>query len=159
MYTLWNCHHNKSRYDLSPYRVNTVLFPIFPMPYIISHDLFYNWKIVLSRLTPLATPKPYSPLATTNLFSYILFSILLFFVVLHIPLISEIIWYIFFSVWLISLSIIPSGSSMFSKMARFHYFYRWVISCYEYYTHTHTHTHFIHSSVTLRFIACLCYCK
>ena len=47
---------------------------------------------------PLATPKPYSPLATTNLFSYILFSILLFFVVLHIPLISEIIWYIFFSV-------------------------------------------------------------
>ena len=158
MYTSWNCHHNKSRYHLLPYKVNTVLLPIFPMLYITSHDLFYSWKIVLSPLIPLATPKPYSPLATTNLFSYKLFRILLFFFLIHSPYKWN--HLVCFFLWLISLSIIPSRVFHVLKNDKISFFlYMSNIPLWVLHTHTHTHTHFIHSSVTLRFITYLCYCK
>ena len=63
--------------------------------------------------SPIPTP---SPLVTTTLFSVstylVLFDLVCSFIlfVLHIPHMSEIIWYLSFSIWLISLSIIPSRS-------------------------------------------------
>ena len=38
---LWNDHHGKSSYHLSPYKVITMLLTLFPMLYIISSWLSY----------------------------------------------------------------------------------------------------------------------
>ena len=41
LYTLWNDHHGKSSYHLSPYRVIIILLTLFLMLYIISSCLSY----------------------------------------------------------------------------------------------------------------------
>ena len=49
-------------------------------------------------------------------------SALFVYFVLSIPHVREIIWYLFFSVYLISLSIYPQDPSMLPQMDRFHSF-------------------------------------
>ena len=101
---------------------------------------------LLTALTVSLALPPSSPLApSSSLYLWVCFSFAMFvhlrflcwfffffrFCILHI---SEIIQYLSFSLWLISLSIIPS---MLLQMSRFHTFYGWVIF---YWTYTHTPT-------------------
>lgn len=47
LYTLQSDHHSKCTNHLSPYIAITVLLIQFPVLYITSHNLFYNWNFML----------------------------------------------------------------------------------------------------------------
>ena len=83
------------------------------MLYFTSLWLFRIYELVLLDLFISFTQLPFSLLATISLFS-VSMSLLLFYLfvyfVLLIAHVCEIIWYLSFSVWFISLSIIPSRS-------------------------------------------------
>ena len=104
---------------------NTVLLTSHhDVHYIPMAYLFYNWNFV-----------PFDPLLHPFLQSLIpclcnhksLFCIYKFGIFKKIPHINEITWYLSFSVWLISLSIMPSRSIHIFTMARFPSSYGWVI--------------------------------
>ena len=96
------------------------LFFFFFLNYIPMTYLFYNWRFIpFTFLIHFSHPLP---LATTNLFSISVSLFFLCFVCLYIPHISEIIQCLFSSVWLISLSIMPSMSSILSQVIRIHSF-------------------------------------
>ena len=95
--------------------------------FILMTHLFCNWKFVSPNFHSPNSPTPPhpSPLASTNLF-YISMSLLCFVMFLcSFARICEIIQYLCFSVWFISLSVIPSRSIHVN--ARFHYFH-WLSS-------------------------------
>ena len=60
----------------------------------------------------------------------------------YIPHVSEIVQYLFFSAWIISLSLIPSKSIHVVTDGRFHPFYGWVIFSFYIY-----HIFFIHTAI------------
>ena len=92
----------------------------FFLNYIPMTHLFYNWRFIpFTYLTHFAHPLL---LATTNLFSVSVSLFFLCFVCLDIPHISEIIQCLSSSVWLISLSIMPSMSSILSQVIKIHSF-------------------------------------
>ena len=77
------------------------------MYYIRMSHLFYNWKFIPSHLPHPSHPLPSLPTSgTTNLF-FVSMNPCEFFLVHHI---NETIWYLSFSIWLISPSIMPSRS-------------------------------------------------
>ena len=91
-----------------------------------SYMFFVQSLPLLSTITPL--PNPLFPLAAVSLFSVpvylVLFCSLVYFV--HwIPLISEIIWYLSFTNWLISLIIIVSSSLHDVAKGRNSFFFLW----------------------------------
>ena len=115
------CHENFF-YSLSSFQIcSTVLLTIVIMWYITSQWRIYfitgslnHW--LPSPVSPTLHPLP---LATTSLFSVSMsvafflvslfsFDLFAFFFFLKNPRISEIIWYLYFSAWFISLSIMPS---------------------------------------------------
>ena len=106
-------------YNIIDYRHHAVHY--IPMTY-----LFYNWKLVcfdpLCQFHPLPIPLPLWQTPFCSLYLWFLFCFVCSFVVF---LDSTYKWNLFFSVWLISLSLIPSRS-MLLQMARFH-FTGWVI--------------------------------
>ena len=113
---LWNDHHDKLGYHLSPYNVITIFLTYSLHCTIHPCDLFYSWKFV--PLNPLHLFHPsLHPLPSGNhqflLCIYESISVLLclficfVFEILHV---NEIVWYLSFSVWLISLGVIPSRS-------------------------------------------------
>ena len=146
LHTLWNDHHGKFSNHLSPYKVITVLLTIFLMLcYIPVAYFFCGCRFVpLNPLHLFHSPPSPSPLATTCIYEsvFILFCLLVCFV-FQIPWISE--YGICFSpVWLISLSIIPSGSihAVASGKISFFSYDRVIFHC----VHMH-HIFFIPSSI------------
>ena len=117
---------------------NTILLIIATMVFITSPWLLYFITRSLYLLTPFThfthLPLPTS-LETTILLSVWIgfwWSFCLF--AFKIPHIHEIIQYLSFSVWIVSLSIIPSGPFILPQMVRFHPFYEWIIfHCIYYY--------------------------
>ena len=129
LYTLQNNHHNKYSYHPSPYKVTicflvmrtfkiyslgnfqtctTILLTIVTKLYITSPWLIYFITESLSLLTPFyyfPTFSVPSPIEITILPSVSMSFVL--FVHLLIVRLSKIIWYLSFSIWLISLSIMP----------------------------------------------------
>ena len=110
-YRLWNNHHGKSSNQLSPSKLWQCYWPCFlcctlyPMTYLFCTGDWY-FLILFTYFVPTARPHPaylfFS--VSMNLFSFCL-------CVFKISHICEIMWYLSFSVWLISLSIILSGST------------------------------------------------
>ena len=117
-YTFQNGHHDKSSCHHTKILQNYWLYS--------PHCIFHNWLIyfvteslyLLGSLTYFSPPLTPFPLATTCFFSVSItlflfgyvFLIFLFVLFFKIPHISEIMHYLCFSVWLISLYIIPSRS-------------------------------------------------
>ena len=138
LYILWNGHHN-SNYHLSPYNIIKILLTIIPMLYITSLWLMYFIIGSLYLLLPFTYfVCPHSPslwqLPVCSLYLWVCFCFVLFVLFFKIPQKSEIIWYLSFSVWLISLSIIPFRSIVFLQMVRFHSFF--CLSNILFYTYT-----------------------
>ena len=122
----------------------TWLLIIVAMLHSISPWIIYFRVGTLYFLTPFTH---FSHPASDNHQSVLYISI---FVVYFLdPTQREIIRYLSFSVWLISLSIMPSRSmpSMFSQITRFPFLW---LNNIPLYTHTHTHTHrHTHSTISL----------
>ena len=111
---------------------------------------------------PYLTPPPsFSPLITSNFFSvslclfYFIFSSLLYILVLHVSV------DLLFSVWFISLSIIPSKSTQVMENGKFSFFL--TLSSILFYTHIYTHmSHLLYPFIcwwTLRLLSYLSYCN
>ena len=102
-------------------------------------DLLYNWKWVLPNLLYLFLPSPHPPplwqLPVCSLYLTVRF--VLTCLLVQIPLISKITWYLSFSFWLISLSIIPSKWSMLLQMASSHFLWLSNPLCVCIYTHVY----------------------
>ena len=124
LYTLWNDHHNKSSYHLSPYKVIIILSVVFPI--LHPCDFVYFETRSLYFLIPLTIcfthPPISSTLATTVCslylevcFCFFMFVHLLFFFISHI---REIIWHLSFC-GLFLLSIILSRPFHFIIIAGF----------------------------------------
>ena len=104
---------------------NTILLTVVTMPYITSPRLICLITGSLYLLTTF-THFSHSPTPTSGnhqsipcIYESSFFKILL---------ISEVIWYLSFSVWLISLSIMPSGSIRVAANGRIcFFFYGWII--------------------------------
>ena len=96
--------------------------------------LFCSWEFVPINFSHLFHSSPYTPfLAITcllsvsmNLFLFCYVSSFDFFF-FYIPCISKIIWYLCFSVWFISLNIIPSRSMHVVTKGKISLFYGWVM--------------------------------
>ena len=82
----------------------------------IQYSVLITKSLVTRHLTPFnhfVLPQPLSSLVNITLFSvsalcFYLIIYLFIYLLICVPHMSEIIWYLFFSVWLISLSIVPS---------------------------------------------------
>ena len=112
--------------------------------------LFCCWKFVSQPLSPVSPP-PTSPLATTCLFSVTttLFVMLLQLFCFQIPHISELLQYLSFSVWFISLSMIHSKSIhvVINGKISFLWLSNIPVLCVCVCVCTHTYIFFIHSSL------------
>ena len=119
--TLQNKHpHRKSSCHLSPYKVTTILLTILYSPcctfhpcdwliYFVTGSLYL--LIFLTYFTHPLTPLPSdSHLFVLCICESLSVLLCLFVLLFQIPHISEIMWYLPFSVWLTSLNIIPSRS-------------------------------------------------
>ena len=93
-------------------------FNFYPSPYSGSPLPIFLSLPATSHLFP--SDSPYSVLCMYGLFlfgcSFILFLFVFFFCIPHM---KEIIWYLYFSVWPLSLNIIPSRSIHIVTLARF----------------------------------------
>ena len=95
--------------------------------------LFCSWEFVPINFSHLFHSSPYtlswqSPICCLYLwicFCFVMLVHLIFFFL--IPCISKIIWYLCFSVWFISLSIIPSRSMHVVTNGKISLFYGWVM--------------------------------
>ena len=89
---------------------------------LYSHEWFYNWRLYL-----VAHPNPplwQLPICFLYIWAWFyLFACFFFF---YMPHISEIIWYLSFSVWLILVSIMPSGSIYFITNCKI-LFFGWLV--------------------------------
>ena len=128
LYALWNGHPNTSSNHMPPYKINTILFTIFLMLYIISSWCIYFitgslYFFHLFHPFPLGQPPGY--------FLYLWVCFWGFFVYF---LDSTYYWnhVVFVFLWLISLSMITSGSVHVVTMTRFHSscWIVWVCSIY-----------------------------
>ena len=114
-YTLPNDHDSNSSYNLPPYNVIIILLTIFAMLYIIMSYLFYNWMFLPVNLSHLLYSSfPPLPSDSTSFFLciWVCFCFIMF-AHLFVFLESTYKWNhtVFFFLWLISLSIIPSRST------------------------------------------------
>ena len=112
LHTLWSVHHDKSSSHLSPCKVITVILTTFLMLCIITVylcDVYYITgcvDLLISFSCFLSPTQSPLPLGNDPFFSVFV----LFYSFFLIPHISEMMWYLSFCVWLISLSIILSRS-------------------------------------------------
>ena len=122
------------------FKYTTVLLTIFTKLYITSRDLPDNWTFVpFGHLHPfrisLFTIHPHhlwQP-AICSLYHWVMFvHVCLFFL---IPRGIEIIWYLSLSVWLISLSIMPSSSKSIHGFLNFCYMIISICSYFSFYTY------------------------
>ena len=123
--------HSTGNFQTCPTKPSTIITILRAAPMIYS---FHKCKNVppnpLPSFCPLPTPYPLQA-ALISLDAWV-FGVLFTCFVFYIPYISKTIWYLFFSVWLISLSIIPSFSIMPSvllcccKLQDFILFHVWV---------------------------------
>ena len=154
LHTLWNDHHGKASNCLSSHKIVTILLTILLMLYITSLWLIYFITGSL-YLFHIFCPPHFSPLwqpPFCSLYLWVCFNFVLFCFLdstyTRDPMEFS------FSVWLISLNIIPSKSihvaandkiSFFYDRAIFHcvcvYIHIYVCVNICIYTHTHTHTH------------------
>ena len=117
---------------LSLYKVITVLLTIFPRLFITSSWLINSIAGSLYLLISFTyfVPQPPTAPATTCLFS-IPISVLFFCFAFQVPHINEIIWYLYFSD-IFQLAYHCLSSSVLLQMARFHYFYGWIMTHFVY---------------------------
>ena len=125
-------------YSLSSFWIyKTVLLMIVTMLYNISPErlcLVIESFYILAIFTQLSAPTPY-------LWQPLICSMFLWIHFFYIPQISELIWCLFFFVWLISHNIISSRFIRVVTNGRISFFFNgWIISHYR----THTHTHFLY---------------
>ena len=119
LYNLESDHPDKCSTQLTPY----------PMLYFISPWLFCNFQFVLLNPFPLFThspnPLPYGnhPMFSVSL-SLFLFCLFIFF---RFFILSEIMWYMSFSVWLSSFSLVPCRSIHVVANGKISFFYGWFI--------------------------------
>ena len=138
------CHHTKILHNYWLYSHTVHFIPV-------TH-LFCNWKFVPLNLTHLLLSSPHP--SSKHLFVLCIYNsffvLLCLFIcsVFYIPHICEIIQYLSFSVWLISLSIISSRSIHVVEVARLHSLL-WLsnIPLYIYIWHIFFIHSFIHSPI------------
>ena len=105
-------HPGKSCTHLTPNIVITIFFTIFRMLFFTSLWLFCNYQLYFLSPSPFS-PVPLIPLPSVNCQNILWFSVFLlrlFILFFKIPHMSEIMWYLSFSVWPVSLSKIPCRS-------------------------------------------------
>ena len=106
--------HNESGTHQAPPIVTTLWWTLFPMLYFTFPWLFWDSQFVLlNPFTFFTQPCNQPPLWQPSVCSLYLWTVFLLLVHLFnslTPHTREIMWYLFFSVWFISLSIIPSRS-------------------------------------------------
>ena len=128
LYTLQSDHHNISSYHLSQYKGNSLYYVPYAVDDIPITYIFYIWKSVLLTPFPILplTSNP-SSLETTNLIS-VYVRLLLFFIFIFLDFnISKITGICFSLYGLFHLNEYPIHPHILLEMARFHYFYGWVV--------------------------------
>ena len=138
-------------YSHSDFQIyNRVLLTIFTKLYITSRDLPDNWTFVPfghlhpPSYLPLHHPPPHHLWQPPmwSLYHWVMFvHVCLFFL---IPCGIEIIWYLSLSVWLISLSIMPSSSKSVHGFLNFCYMIISICSYFSFYTYIALFLTFLH---------------
>ena len=149
-HTLQNDQHNTSRYIVSVQRYYITIDYIFHVLHLISlthmfcHCKFVNFPHLFHSFLALPSGNQSPVFLFICVFFFFFFFSVWWFVcfIFKIPHISEIVWYLSFSVLLISLSIIPSRSiHAVTNSKNSFFFYGWVIF------HCINHIFSIHSSI------------
>ena len=107
-YSPWGCKWTRLSHWTTSFMCLTLYFD-----FRIQYSMLITKSLVPRNLTPFThfvLPQLLSPLVNITLFfvSAVCCFYLLIYLLICVPYMSEISWYFFFSVWLISLSIIPS---------------------------------------------------